>query len=118
MFEGLIRRFAPDYRSKRELREELSRYEKANVYRIEVKARISDRDRIEAKARISNRDRIEEDMILRMMPRLKRHLHIACRESIKEDATYFTAHIDVADNWEGNLTHEQGYSYRQPDARS
>lgn len=117
MFEGWIRSFAPDYRSKRELREELSRYEKANVCRIEVKARICHHDLYEWR---NNRieDEIVKDMILRMMPRLKRHLHMDCRESIKEDATYFTAHIDVADNWEGNLTHEQGYSYRQPDARS
>lgn len=117
MFEGLIRRLVPDYRSKRELREELRRYEKANVFRIEVKAVISNRDLYEWK-NDGIEERIEKDMILRMMPRLKRHLHIACRESIKEDATYFTAHIDVAENWEGNLTHEQGYSYRKPDARS
>ncbi|MGN0773566.1 MAG: hypothetical protein ACI4MP_07225 [Candidatus Ventricola sp.] len=117
MIEKWIRKIVPDYRSKRELREALIRYEKANVCRIEVKARICNHDLYEWR---NNRieDEIVKDMILRMMPRLKRHLHIACRESIKDNSTYFTAHIDVTDNWDGDVTYEQGYSYRQPDARS
>ena len=105
MFERWIRKIIPDYWSKRELREELRRYEKANVFHIEVKSRICNHDLYEWR---NNRieDEIVKDMILRMMPRLKRHFHISCKESFKEDATYFTAHIDVVENWEGYITHE------------
>lgn len=117
MFEGWIRRFVPDYRSKRELIDALKRYENANICRIDAKLKVSNHD-LFVRMNDSIMEDIEENLFLNMIPMLKRHLHMSCSGSIKENATYFTAHIDVADNWEGNLTHEQGYSYRKPDARS
>lgn len=99
MFEKWIRKIVPDYRSKRELRDELIRYEKANVCRIVAKERISNHD-LYARMNDGIMYDIEENMILDMIPKLKRHLKMNCMESIKDNYTYFTAHIDVVDNWE------------------
>lgn len=116
MFEGLIRRFVPDYRSKRELREELSRYEKAaNVFRIEVTAKISQRDYekwISDEGFENVNHCIERRLIARMTESIKKHLHIQNIYSVEENYRYFVAHIDVADNWKGCVTYEQGISDR------
>ncbi|MGN0989980.1 MAG: hypothetical protein ACI4O4_00840 [Candidatus Ventricola sp.] len=115
MIEKWIRKIVPDYRSKRELREALSRYEKSvNVCRIEVTAKISERDfekwiSDEGFENVNNS--IERKLTVRMTKNLKKHLHIHTY-SVKENYRYFVAYIDVADNWEGYVTYEQGGSDR------
>lgn len=116
MLETWIRRFVPDYRSKRELREELRRYEKAaNVFRIEVTAKISERDYVkwisdEGFEKVNHS--IERKLIARMTESIKKHSNIQSIYSDEENYRYFVAHIDVADNWKGCVTYEQGISDR------
>lgn len=45
-----------------------------------------------------------------MTESIKKHLHIQNIYSVEENYRYFVAHIDVADNWKGCVTYEQGIS--------